>query len=173
MGSSTLQTLQDPILLTPSAPKILSLTGVQVEGTLAGNIFDWGSNACVELYQNDTILEMYRKARAELRRPWIVDDFEAVRAKLNEMQPNGGGYKKVRHETNRTVRQRLIRVPLRPQESGQTSRSWTNYPTGGPGGDSAGQQRRGRRAGNDPAGTRAGAQGGTRGAGGQLAARAQ
>ena len=22
-----------------------------VEGTLAGNIFDWGSNACVELYQ--------------------------------------------------------------------------------------------------------------------------
>lgn len=38
---------------------------------------------------------MYRKARAELRRPWIVDDFEAVKLKLNEMQPNGGGYKKV------------------------------------------------------------------------------
>jgi hypothetical protein len=47
------------------------------------------------LVQNDTILEMYRKARAELRRPWIVDDFEAVKLKLNEMQPNGSGYKKV------------------------------------------------------------------------------
>ena len=50
---------------------------------------------CLSFSQNDTILEMYRKARAELRRPWIVDDFEAVKLKLNEMQPHGGGYKKV------------------------------------------------------------------------------
>jgi bifunctional damage-control phosphatase, subfamily II, fusion protein len=35
------------------------LTAV-IEGVLAANIFDWGAGACVELYQNGTILEIYR-----------------------------------------------------------------------------------------------------------------
>ena len=30
------------------------------QGVLAANIFDWGAAACVELYQNGTILEIYR-----------------------------------------------------------------------------------------------------------------
>ena len=31
-----------------------------VEGILAGNIFDWGAKATVDLYHNGTILEIYR-----------------------------------------------------------------------------------------------------------------
>lgn len=31
-----------------------------IEGVLAANIFDWGARATVELYQNGTILEIYR-----------------------------------------------------------------------------------------------------------------
>ena len=33
-----------------------------IEGVLAANIFDWGARATVELYQNGTILEIYRCA---------------------------------------------------------------------------------------------------------------
>lgn len=33
------------------------------QGSLAANIFDWGAKACVDLYQNATILEMYRQVR--------------------------------------------------------------------------------------------------------------
>lgn len=32
-----------------------------VEGVLAANIFDWGAKACVDLYNNGTILDIYRK----------------------------------------------------------------------------------------------------------------
>ena len=35
-----------------------------VEGVLAGNIFDWGSQGTLDLYRNGTILEIYRKARS-------------------------------------------------------------------------------------------------------------
>ena len=34
-----------------------------VEGVLAGNIFDWGSQGTLNLYRNGTILEIYRKAK--------------------------------------------------------------------------------------------------------------
>ena len=48
-----------------------------VQGALAANIFDWGAKACVDLYHNATILEMYREARSKLsRRPWRVDDLD-------------------------------------------------------------------------------------------------
>lgn len=30
------------------------------EGALAANIFDWGAKACVDLYHNGTILDIYR-----------------------------------------------------------------------------------------------------------------
>ena len=33
-----------------------------IEGVLAANIFDWGAKACVDLYHNGTILEIYRRA---------------------------------------------------------------------------------------------------------------
>ena len=31
-----------------------------VEGALAANIFDWGARACVQLYHDGTILQIYR-----------------------------------------------------------------------------------------------------------------
>merc|ERR1711933_21124 len=56
--------------------RLLSL----IEGVLAGNIFDWGSQACVELYQNGTILDIYKQARCDLEsRPLKVDSFDAFR----------------------------------------------------------------------------------------------
>ena len=41
---------------TPPAARLGSL----IEGCLAANIFDWGAKACVDLYHNGTILEIYR-----------------------------------------------------------------------------------------------------------------
>jgi len=41
---------------TPPKARLTSL----VEGILAGNIFDWGAKATVDLYYNGTILEIYR-----------------------------------------------------------------------------------------------------------------
>jgi type II pantothenate kinase len=32
-----------------------------LQGILAANIFDWGAKACVELYTNGTILDIYRE----------------------------------------------------------------------------------------------------------------
>jgi hypothetical protein len=40
----------------PPRERLLSL----VQGILAANIFDWGARACVELYTNGTILDIYR-----------------------------------------------------------------------------------------------------------------
>lgn len=37
-------------------PRLTSL----IQGILAGNIFDWGAKATVDLYHNGTILEIYR-----------------------------------------------------------------------------------------------------------------
>ena len=51
-----------------------------VEGVLAGNIFDWGSAACVELYQSGTILDIYRMSRNKLKRPWKASRRCAPRA---------------------------------------------------------------------------------------------
>ncbi|RMZ52550.1 hypothetical protein APUTEX25_003693, partial [Auxenochlorella protothecoides] len=52
-----------------------------IQGSLAANIFDWGAKACVDLYQNATILEMYRQARTKLsQRPWHVDNYDAFAA---------------------------------------------------------------------------------------------
>lgn len=57
----------------PPPKRLLSL----IQGVLAANIFDWGAKACVDLYFNATILEMYRQARTKLSdRPWRVDDFD-------------------------------------------------------------------------------------------------
>lgn len=50
-----------------------------VEGVLAGNIFDWGSAACVELYQSGTILDIYRMSRNKLKRPWKASRYSAPR----------------------------------------------------------------------------------------------
>ena len=33
-----------------------------IQGALAGNIFDWGARATVDLYHDGTILEIYRSA---------------------------------------------------------------------------------------------------------------
>ncbi|KAF6257384.1 hypothetical protein COO60DRAFT_1234607 [Scenedesmus sp. NREL 46B-D3] len=59
--------------------RLLSL----VQGILAANIFDWGAKACVELYTNGTILDIYREARRRLsKRPWRVDDFDDFLARV-------------------------------------------------------------------------------------------
>ena len=50
-----------------------------IEGVLAANIFDWGSRACVELYQDGTILDIYKRARKTVsKRPWRVDEFDRL-----------------------------------------------------------------------------------------------
>jgi len=50
-----------------------------IRGALAGNIFDWGSKACVDLYRDGTILGIYKEACARLKeRPWRVDSFDAL-----------------------------------------------------------------------------------------------
>ena len=54
-----------------------------VEGVLAGNIFDWGSQGTLDLYRNGTILEIYRKARSTVNRPWAIDDYDALRQRFN------------------------------------------------------------------------------------------
>jgi type II pantothenate kinase len=59
-----------------------------VEGVLAGNIFDWGSRAAVELYTNGTILDIYRQARTALARPFGIDDLDAAVARLAHGPPH-------------------------------------------------------------------------------------
>ena len=63
-----------------------------VEGVLAGNIFDWGSQCTLDLYRNGTILEIYRKARSTVNRPWAIDHYDSLRERLNA--PNAKQYKK-------------------------------------------------------------------------------
>jgi hypothetical protein len=41
-----------------------------IEGVLAANIFDWGSEACVDLYHQGTIIEIYYMSRKKMQRPW-------------------------------------------------------------------------------------------------------
>jgi type II pantothenate kinase len=59
-----------------------------IEGVLAGNIFDWGSRASVELYTNGTILDIYRQARTALARPFGIDDMDAAVARLATGPPH-------------------------------------------------------------------------------------
>ncbi|CAG9461150.1 unnamed protein product [Pedinophyceae sp. YPF-701] len=75
----------------PPAARLLPL----IEGVLAANIFDWGSRACVELYKNGTILEIYRDARARLsKRPWRADDFDALSEQWHGMLAGGSFYRR-------------------------------------------------------------------------------
>lgn len=53
-----------------------------IEGVLAANIFDWGSRACVDLYHNGSIIEIYRMSRNKMCRPWRVDDFDIFRDRV-------------------------------------------------------------------------------------------
>lgn len=66
-----------------------------VQGVLAANIFDWGAKATVDLYQNATILDMYKEARTKLsQRPWRVDsfdDFAEVWFSCSELDEEGSG----------------------------------------------------------------------------------
>lgn len=68
-----------------------------IEGVLAANIFDWGSRACVELYQDGTILDIYKRARKTVsKRPWRVDEFDRLASawfasdRRSEMGTNNG-----------------------------------------------------------------------------------
>ena len=60
--------LPDLLRELDASPARARLTAL-VEGVLAANIFDWGAQACVDLYQNGTILEIYRRAPRS-RLPW-------------------------------------------------------------------------------------------------------
>ncbi|KAI8462346.1 MAG: fumble-domain-containing protein [Monoraphidium minutum] len=72
-----LQVLPDLLTELDSLPPRRRLLSI-VQGILAANIFDWGARACVDLYMNGTILDIYREARRKLaNRPWRVDDFDA------------------------------------------------------------------------------------------------
>lgn len=63
----------------PEQDRLLAL----IQGVLAGNIFDWGAQACVDLYHAGTILEIYQKARNDIaHRPWRIDHFDAFAAAL-------------------------------------------------------------------------------------------
>ncbi|KAJ3694314.1 hypothetical protein LUZ60_009794 [Juncus effusus] len=53
-----------------------------IEGVLAANIFDWGSRACVDLYHEGTIIEIYRMSRKKMKRPWRVDDFDMFKKRM-------------------------------------------------------------------------------------------
>ncbi|KAK4264336.1 hypothetical protein QN277_025532 [Acacia crassicarpa] len=53
-----------------------------IEGVLAANIFDWGSRACVDLYHQGTIIEIYRMSRNKMQRPWRVDNFDDFKERM-------------------------------------------------------------------------------------------
>ncbi|VAI20271.1 unnamed protein product [Triticum turgidum subsp. durum] len=53
-----------------------------IEGVLAANIFDWGSKACVDLYNQGTIIEIYRMSRKKMQRPWRIDDFDTFKSRM-------------------------------------------------------------------------------------------
>ncbi|CAL8471142.1 g10684 [Coccomyxa elongata] len=77
-NAAALEVLPDLLTELDSMAPVPRLTSL-IEGCLAANIFDWGAKACVDLYHNGTILEIYREARTKLsRRPWRVDTFDAL-----------------------------------------------------------------------------------------------
>jgi hypothetical protein len=67
-NAAALAVLPDLLRELDAAPARARLTAL-VEGVLAANIFDWGAQACVDLYHNGTILEIYRRAAPALVKP--------------------------------------------------------------------------------------------------------
>ncbi|XP_044957514.1 pantothenate kinase 2-like [Hordeum vulgare subsp. vulgare] len=53
-----------------------------IEGVLVAKIFDWGSKACVDLYNQGTIIEIYRMSRKKMQRPWRIDDFDTFKSRM-------------------------------------------------------------------------------------------
>lgn len=60
-NAAALEVLPDLLKELDGMPPRTRLTAL-IEGVLAANIFDWGAKACVDLYHNGTILEIYRRA---------------------------------------------------------------------------------------------------------------
>lgn len=58
-NAAALEVLPDLLKDLDGTPPRARLTAL-IEGVLAANIFDWGAKACVDLYHNGTILEIYR-----------------------------------------------------------------------------------------------------------------
>ena len=81
-NTAALSVLPDLLLeLDAKAPDQRLLT--LIEGSLASNIFDWGAKACVALYHDGTILDIYRAARQNLgKRPWAIDNYDALASRL-------------------------------------------------------------------------------------------
>jgi type II pantothenate kinase len=48
---------------------LLLLLLLLLQGILAANIFDWGAKACVELYTNGTILDIFAEVGGEVSGP--------------------------------------------------------------------------------------------------------
>lgn len=65
-NAAALEVLPDLLTELDSMAPVPRLTSL-IEGCLAANIFDWGAKACVDLYHNGTILEIYRSAPASLQ----------------------------------------------------------------------------------------------------------
>lgn len=57
--AAALEVLPDLLHELDQMPSRARLTSL-IQGILAGNIFDWGAKATVDLYHNGTILEIYR-----------------------------------------------------------------------------------------------------------------
>lgn len=57
--AAALEVLPDLLHELDQMPPTARLTSL-IQGILAGNIFDWGAKATVDLYHNGTILEIYR-----------------------------------------------------------------------------------------------------------------
>lgn len=58
-NAAALEVLPDLLTELDEMAPVPRLTAL-IEGCLAANIFDWGAKACVDLYHNGTILEIYR-----------------------------------------------------------------------------------------------------------------
>lgn len=67
-----------------------SLPPFPLQGILAGNIFDWGAKACVELYTNGTILDMFAEVGGEWRCAGAGGGGGAGRAVLGAGAGGGG-----------------------------------------------------------------------------------
>ncbi|GLC40183.1 hypothetical protein PLESTB_000260200 [Pleodorina starrii] len=102
-----------------------------VEGVLAGNIFDWGSQACVALYRDGTILDIYRDARLRLsKRPWAVDNFDAFAARIMDAISSGpAGEREQQGGQQREQQQREDQASVQPEEGGSDSAGPSRAPT--------------------------------------------
>ena len=56
---AALEVFEDLLKEVDALPPELRLLAL-IQGSLAANIFDWGARACVDLYHQGTILEIYR-----------------------------------------------------------------------------------------------------------------